>query len=691
MLAEAVFKRAERTSVASSELPPIPRVSFVSPDATGQEFIAQFKKFCDDQTPRCTLRTLSLSSGQVQSNAINYLENLDYDKARIAELSEDESAFGESQLHPLTGNGDPKHWVFSDPEHVFGLSLHFPRDMSSLRSLSDVQNAKVAQSGSKYIAVPESMLLTQLKAREPIDRDSPAPFGVEQEAAQAAHSLSASVQELRDHRIRAVVISASNPLDRIYLLEYLHNQLPNIRVVTVDGDELELDRPHFVDLTGTIAVSTLPVISGVYSPNGSMPTSPPMPFETSQPISFESSRQEGEFLAIDMLLDPDQSSSTGIESDPKTCYSISVVGEEGFRLMPLERKGDVSAHPQLPCLLVDAAAKVPGGAQLPSKNPGIAPSSFLAITQYKSAPGFFRAFLLTLIVLSGLHFFSLLQARNGVEAILSYPHKLKGEPETRRLYLLMVINNQILLLNLLGVRLSLRPSLNRVAGLWRVFWLPVFFGLLVISASVTFALLLYFFRELFRHIGTPKELMKDKDQIGVNLTLVSIFMLWTAWMIWWLPAFQRDTGIFLERVTHLNEGLSPVMPITAILLGYSLWAWMQLKRLNWSASRRIDLQLTEQPNRYLYERVENVMEVTEALSPREQVVTLLAVGVVIFSAIFLWNSLSGFDGLGFHLWIVVWGFAMLLLTVMTACYQARAIWNKLEKLLDWLEERPPCA
>ena len=61
------------------------------------------------------------------------------------------------------------------------------------------------------------------------------------------------MQQMRTHRIRAVVISASNPLDRIYLLEYLHDQLPDVRAVTVDADELELDRPHFVDLTGTIA------------------------------------------------------------------------------------------------------------------------------------------------------------------------------------------------------------------------------------------------------------------------------------------------------------------------------------------------------------------------------------------------------------------------------------------------------
>ena len=77
---------------------------------------------------------------------------------------------------------------------------------------------------------------------------------------------------------------------------------------------------------------------------------------------------------------------------------------------------------------------------------------------------------------------------------------------------------------------------------------------------------------------------------------------------------------------------------------------------------------------------------TDALSPQEQVVQLGSLGlVVLLQRYSYWDSLNGFDGLWFHLWMVIWGFCMLLLTVVTACFHARSIWNKLQKLLEWLE------
>ena len=187
------------------------------------------------------------TSGQAHSNAIDYLTSLGYSWQRIAHLSEDESAFEGSELYPMGPTNDQAHWFFIDPKHVYGLSLHFPRDLSSVRTLSDVQSARVAASSSRYIGLPNGLPPTQLTVRDPVDSDSPPAFGRQQEATQVAHSLDDLVQQLRAHRIRAVVISASNPLDRLYLLEYLHDQLPDVRAATVAADEMELDRPHFVD------------------------------------------------------------------------------------------------------------------------------------------------------------------------------------------------------------------------------------------------------------------------------------------------------------------------------------------------------------------------------------------------------------------------------------------------------------
>jgi hypothetical protein len=69
---------------------------------------------------------------------------------------------------------------------------------------------------------------------------------------------------------------------------------------------------------------------------------------------FKSSRQQGEFLAIEMLLDsePGQKSESPNWLKTTRCYSISVVGEAGFQLIAdaAQSNGDESAT--FPCLSV---------------------------------------------------------------------------------------------------------------------------------------------------------------------------------------------------------------------------------------------------------------------------------------------------------------------------------------------------
>ena len=656
---------------------PIPSPTFISPDASGQEFIAEFRRFCEARLPRCTLQTLSLSSGEVRSTAMDYLESLGYSQQRIAQLSEDESAFGGSELYPLGPTKDQKHWFFTDPKHAYGLSLHFPRDLSSVRSLSDEESAKVAESGSKYIGLPNGLLPTQLTVREPIDSDTPAAFGRRQEAGQVARSLDDVVQQMRTHRIRAVVISASNPLDRIYLLEYLHNQLPDVRAVTVDADELELDRPHLVDLTGTIAITTLPSLPGIANVIRGFPASPPM--------SFRSSRQEGEFLAIEMLLDPELDPNNAARQwpDPEHCYSISVVGEDGFQLIGDGRQSSDGEDPTFPCLSTNDAKLPSNDVGRLSNNTKLLPAYYTTVPDSRHGPGYFTVFLWFLGVLSSVHFFSLVQSERRKEGALSYSRRLKGGLESRRLYLLFVLNNQLLLMDLMGVRLCwavLGSKLSSGRG-----WLTVIFLLLIFSLAILALLSAVFVKRFVTQIGGMGIVEKNKQELIVYMSIASLYLIWTASMIWRLPAFQKQSGVLLERVTHLNQGLSPVMPITTILLGYSLWSWMQLKRLDWTATRRIDLGLQPAMNEYLHVRVGEVTAGSDALSPQEQVVQLASLGLVVLLAVFLRDSLDGFDGPWFHLWMVIWGFCMLLLTVVTACFHARSIWNKLQKLLEWLE------
>ena len=96
-------------------------------------------------------------------------------------------------------------------------------------------------------------------------------------------------------------------------------------------------------------MSTLPILSGMR--NVVRVSSHP------RPISFKSSRQEGEFLAIEMLLDPelDPGDEARQWPDPHRCYPISVVGEERVRLLANGGQNNDRETPAFPCLSINDA------------------------------------------------------------------------------------------------------------------------------------------------------------------------------------------------------------------------------------------------------------------------------------------------------------------------------------------------
>jgi hypothetical protein len=637
---------------------PIPTVNLISPDATGQEYLEEFRTFCGKQWPPCTLRTLSLSSWDITSAVVPYLNTLDYATPHIAQWSEDESAFGVRQ--------------FNDLKHQYGLTLQFPRNLSSARSLSDRESARVAESGSKYFSFSSASPATQLTSREPTDRDSPAAFGSEQEAELVARSLADSVREMRASRTRAVVINASNPLDRIYLLEYLHNELPDVRAVTTEADELELDRPNFVDLTGTLTITALPPLSGLTDPpppaNGEQDTADAV--ATKRMTTFKSSRQEGEFLAVESLLDTNQ--SPGAPAHPAPCYTMSVVTESGFRLLPYLPEGEKDGQPTFPCTM-------------DVRRPHELSTSLTAFGN-PAAPRSFLCFLGFLVFLNILHFRCIVGSWFFVDRWLSYPGKMIASREPTRLYLLFATNNQLALLNLLGAALGsaswVAIAKNSEYDRWLIFILNCVGPLAAVTLAFSAYLLFWYSMSIAR---------KDVQMTTASwsqMPVAVIYLCTSAWMLYTLPALKQSNNIFLARITSLTDGLSPVVPITAIMLGYFLWGWVQLKRLAWTTSRKADLGGSDDPSRDFGYRVRVLSANLDALMPTKQ--GFLAVGLPFCAllAFLLWNSLNGFDGIGFRVWLAVWGVIMLLFTVMITCFHALSIWEDLQKLLEWLEITP---
>jgi len=636
----------------------LPLVHLISPDASGVEYLNEFWEFCARQRGICTLRTLSLPSKDVTLKVIAYLSTLGYDRSRIAQWSESESAFADREVNYAS--------------QVYGLTLRFPRDLSSARSRSDEESVKVAESGSKYFTLPTNAPTTRLTAGEPTDRDSPAAFGSEQEEEQEARSLADSVQQMRAHRIGAVVINATNPLDRVYLMEYLHNQLPDVRVVTTDADEMELDRPHFVDLTGTIAVTALPTLTGLSNQIESAPANEGDPPQRTvrPPITFKSSRQEGEFLAVEMLLDSNQ--AAGSEPGPP-CYYISVVAESGFRLLPYPNPGNGTGHTVFPCSVTTGP-----------HNTMQQPAMYFIGDETASVSRSFLFFLGFLILLNILHFRCIAASRRCIDRPLSYPRQMVSSLEPTRLQLMFTVNNQLVLLNTLGARIghAALTAVNAKAPHDR--WLKFLFGgvaaLTVVTLGFSLYLLLRFLLHVWRFGAVKNEVQ--------NVALTFLFLCWTSWMLFSLPALRQHNNIFLERITNLSDGLSPVLPIAAILLGYLLWGFVQLKRLSWATSRKAELEVSPGIEEYFQSRIRTLQAQMSALDPAKRSTQAIGLLFGVLVDCLLWKSMNGFDGDRFRWWLAIWGVGLLLLTVVLTCLHAWSIWTGLHKLLEWLETTP---
>ena len=71
-------------------------VKIISPDTSSENLIGRFDKICG-ATKGCTFRSLSITAAQKDRVAATYLSNLGYGSKQIAELVEDESAFGDSE------------------------------------------------------------------------------------------------------------------------------------------------------------------------------------------------------------------------------------------------------------------------------------------------------------------------------------------------------------------------------------------------------------------------------------------------------------------------------------------------------------------------------------------------------------------------------------------------------------------
>jgi len=184
------------------------------------------------------------------------LQRIGIDRSQSVVLGEDESYFG--GIYGLyNGPGYKK-----DPRSAGMWSLNFPRDISSLRAGYQKQGIfdapASAQTWKRFL---------NLKSDDQNVGDTIPAFGGTTTTTTQEAVLFGISQFLKTHNIRAVIISATNEEDRLFLTQFLHANNPGVRVVVIGATRIFM-RGSMAQFRGDMMVDDFPMLPRLHDWTG---------------------------------------------------------------------------------------------------------------------------------------------------------------------------------------------------------------------------------------------------------------------------------------------------------------------------------------------------------------------------------------------------------------------------------------
>jgi hypothetical protein len=207
-----------------------------------------------------------------------------FDPRRVAILSEDETAYGKSGVE----SGD--HGCRGQ-----ALNLYYPRDISSLRGA--YQTKSLFDSGTSAPATDSQRRNLPTDLADPAGKvhDSIRSYGANQTPLVQEALLLEIVAALRDLHARYILLRGSNPLDQLFLTNFLRRMYPDGRVVIFGADLLFARERGTTGLGGSMTLSTYPLfpLARDWTENGCLPASD---------RAFSSDTAQGTYIALRTIL-----------------------------------------------------------------------------------------------------------------------------------------------------------------------------------------------------------------------------------------------------------------------------------------------------------------------------------------------------------------------------------------------------
>jgi hypothetical protein len=602
-------------------------------------------------------------------------KDLNYARKEVALLSESASKFGAGTDKNLGADTDKNRGAGNteNPGSEY-LEISYPRGIAPVRNAYQAaQEAMSTESSSRKKKTWASLPLT-VKEVEAREQERWATLSKEQTPLSQDAVLGEIARSLRQHQIRAVVITATDSIDALFLIRYLRQACPDIQVVLPNPDLLFARTENAADFTGIITFSTYPLFSN----------SRYLRLGTNKVDKFPSSATEGVFMAVLSQLQS--------ESDP-ILYS---------------RPEDPNGHP-LPSIWMGVAGKAglwpvheyPLEAQSKRLSSVAIPTHTVYDAYRPEAPPRHWRLVWSLILSFGvLHCIavclSLFNPKNPAlrdkwwkkyvnrwwQEYFNIEDDSKGgsnhgHVQARSFYLL-VATLQVCIMQLV----MLLPAWRlRVTMGWKLYVVlaaaaPIFLWAFGVALIILFRLL---------RVASGKRLA---------LIVLATFVPFLYVAGCWGYLCFRTCGAalsFSERSVYLTSGVSPALPMLLIASGFYLWGMANMRRLTFCQNRRPDLLGEEEFNGVFHGGFEKLREdfdtVLCGFVPTRVGFRDLTIVAVVMAFLFEPWKVRSLEGWFYNV-LLCSGLVLLWGAISVAWFRFMYVWWLLRKLLVRLERLP---
>jgi len=513
-----------------------------------------------------------------------YLKDRDHRLSEIAILSEDETAYGGlPDAAARSTETEPSDNLPCTPEYHEDdrpVHLYYPRDISALRSAYQEQSIFSSTATSEGSASqPHTVLRPESKSGVHEDTDTIAPFSGNNLALTQEAQLYGIVDVLKTHGIRYIVLRSTNSLDYLFLTRFMRRAYPTAYIVTMGSDLLfgrEVDSTEF---RGVVSLSSFPLLPRGQDWTRQIENVPQHAHRIFGAYTMEGTYVASRFLISDPGVSPNESQpfrhpakpdipdyalpfwerGSGADSQPATW--LAVIGRDGY--WPLATLRDTLGNAKRFSNLAVVERSREKSAGRPDDE---IPPQRLSLT------GSWRFLCVLAILLCGVHYFA---CRYGWDRQdLGMFVQFTRLPGLRGPGLIAAGWTSIccLLLLLFVTCARIFPFLGTGDKVW-----------VFIMGAATVLACTYGVIELRWWSADSTRSLQDRRRfyrlVTVSMFAVIVLFGYAGWLIFEFGR-ESESGITAAyRSVHMTSGVSPLLPLIALLAGFYWWFWQSLSGL----------------------------------------------------------------------------------------------------------------